>query len=125
MEILKIENTSDSPYVYFDAEKGVFEISGLLIPEDPAKFYQPVIKWSKEYIKSPNPQTVLNLRIEYINTSSSKILMQVLRLFEKLNIEDGNVTINWYYIDEDMYEAAHDFKSILKIPFKTIQVDDF
>jgi len=72
MKPLEIAKTSDSPYVLFNAETERFEIRGRLIPEDPKKFFQPIIEWSHEYIKNPNPQTEIDLSIDYINTSSSK-----------------------------------------------------
>ena len=122
MEPLEIARTSDSPYVRFDAEAEIFEIKGWLIPEDPQKFFQPVIEWSKEYIKNPNPKTEIDLNIEYINTSSSKSLMHILRVYERLNQIDNNVKINWYFSEEDMLEAAHDYMSVVKIPFEIRKV---
>ncbi len=43
----------------------------------------------------------------------------------KKNGEKG-VVINWYYEedDEDMLEAGEDYQSILKIPFKMIELEE-
>lgn len=125
MEPLFIKSTSDSPEVNFNPEDNNFEISGLLIPEDPASFYKPIIDWVNEYIKNPNPITSISLKIEYINTSSSKSLVQILRVFEKLNKTNDTVAIKWYWEDEDMLEAARDYQSVLKIPFEIIEVAEF
>jgi hypothetical protein len=36
----------------------------------------------------------------------------------------ADVVINWYYEedDEDMLEAGEDYESIIKVPFKMIQI---
>ncbi len=125
MKPLRIAKTNDSPLVNFNQEEKIFEISGVLIPEDPAKFYKPIIAWTNEYSKDPDPETNIVLKIEYINTSSSKSLIQVLRIFEKLNQADSNVHIQWFWEDEDMFEAGSDYKSVLQIPFEIIRVDHF
>ncbi len=66
--------------------------------------------------------------MEYFNTSSSKCILDVFKKLEnvfKKNNEEG-VTINWYYEedDEDMLEAGEDYQSILKIPFKMIELEE-
>jgi hypothetical protein len=125
MNKLKIEQTSDSPLVNLDTKKEYFEIKGRLIPEDPNKFFNPIIEWCENYIKDPNPQTTINLSIEYTNTSSSKALLQVLKIFEKLNMVDSSVSVNWFFVDEDMMETAQDYKSILKMPIRIKKVDKY
>lgn len=125
MKPLFINKTDDSPQINFNSEKGIFEIIGRLIPEDPVKFFQPAITWMEQYITQPNQETTLNLTIEYINTSSSKSLEKIFKILEDLNQNEGNVRVRWYFVDEDMLEAASDYESVINIPFEKININRY
>ena len=105
---------------------GVIEIKGRSIPENSIEFYKTIIDWIDEYSKSPQPNTVVNIQFEYFNTSSSKCILDVFKKFEMLKKNKADVVINWYYEedDEDMLEAGEDYESIIKVPFKMIQIVD-
>ena len=65
------------------------------------------------------------MQLEYFNTSSSKCILDVFKKLENLhNKSVAEVIINWYYEedDEDMLEAGEDYQSILKLPFKMVEV---
>ena len=65
------------------------------------------------------------MQLEYFNTSSSKCILDVFKKLENLhNKSVAEVVINWYYEedDEDMLEAGEDYQSILKLPFKMVEV---
>ena len=70
--------TADTPSVILDAERGIFEISQMSLPEDAVDFYSPMLAWLREYAQNPNPETVFNMKLEYFNTASSKQLIQIL-----------------------------------------------
>ena len=82
MEVIKIKGSDDTPNVILDAENGIFEISGRSLPEDVAAFYEPIIDWLDEYAESPNDKTVFDFKLEYFNTASSKLLLDVLLKLE-------------------------------------------
>jgi len=121
MEKINIEPTPVTPKVIFDAENGLVEISGRSIPENPIKFYTPLIEWLKKYIENPKEKTVVNMKIEYFNTSSSKLIFQILKLFEKTHSEVHNVLVKWYFKDEDMLETGEDYQMLIKVPFEIIE----
>ena len=125
MELLSIEGTPKTPTVTMNPNTGVIEIKGRSIPENSIEFYKTIIDWIDEYSKSPQPNTVVNIQFEYFNTSSSKCILDVFKKFEMLK-KDKAVVINWYYEedDEDMLEAGEDYESIIKVPFKMIQIVD-
>ena len=86
MEPLIKEATVDTPKVVMDAEKGIFLLAQMSLPEDAVDFYTPVIQWITEYAKNPNPETVFEMKLDYFNTASSKQLIQIL-LFLHLRIQ--------------------------------------
>jgi len=122
MEILHILATEDIPEIILDKEKEVFEISGRSLPEDINSFYQPVINWIQGYIRTPNPVTIFKFRFSYFNTASSKIILDILTMFEVMNEEGHNVVIRWYYQkdDEDMLEAGEEFAAMVDVPFELV-----
>lgn len=126
MEALLIEGTQKTPTVQFDPEKGVLEIKGRSIPENSIEFYKPLVDWLEEYSSSPSNKTIVNVHLEYFNTSSSKCILDVFKKLETLHKGNNDVQINWYYEedDEDMLEAGEDYESIIRVPFKMIEIVD-
>lgn len=125
MEKIQIDETPKTPGINFDASLGLIEIKGRSIPEDPNLFYDQLINWVSQYAKKPCQKTVVNLNLEYFNTSSSKRILELLKNLEPVNISTNDIIINWYYEsdDDDMLEAGETYESMLKIPFRKIAVD--
>ncbi|PKP36218.1 MAG: nuclear pore complex subunit [Bacteroidetes bacterium HGW-Bacteroidetes-15] len=126
MELINIEGTPKTPSVNMNPQTGVVEIKGRSIPENSIEFYKPIVDWLEEYASGPAEKTVVNVQLEYFNTSSSKCILDVFKKLEVLKKDQNDVIINWYYEedDEDMLEAGEDYESIIKVPFKMIQIVD-
>ncbi len=124
MEPISIEGTPRTPTVKFDSIQGLIEIKGRSNPEDPIVFYKPLIDWLEEYAKNPGDKTIVNLQLEYFNSSSSKCLLLVLKKLEAIYKAKHEVVINWYYEkgDEEILEAGEDYKFFTGIPFKMIEI---
>jgi len=124
MEPISIEGTPKTPSVKFNNDKGVLEIKGRSIPENSIEFYKPLVDWLEEYSKGPNKRTEVNVQLEYFNTSSSKCILDVFKKLEGISLGGYDIIVNWYYEedDEDMLEAGEDYESIIKIPFKMIEI---
>jgi hypothetical protein len=124
MEPIIIEGTPKTPSIKFDAKDGVFEIKGRSIPENSVEFYKPLNEWLDNYMQIPLDKTVVNIRLEYFNTSSSKCILDVFKRLEAIHRSKHDVEINWFYEedDEDMLEAGEDYDSIIKVPFKMIEI---
>ena len=116
MEILNLEGTADTPKIILDKENRIFEISGRSLPEDSAEFYKPVIDWIARYAQQPNAATEFVFKLEYFNTSSSKLILDILSALEEIE----GMKIRWCYPedDEDMEEAGKEFSELVEIPFE-------
>jgi hypothetical protein len=116
MKAIEIKGTDDTPTILLDKEAGTFELSGRSLPEDAAEFYHPVLQWLTEYAASPNPSTDLTIKLEYFNTASSKLLLDVLGKVESVQ----GVKVTWYYFsgDDDMQEAGEEFAELIEVPFE-------
>ncbi len=128
METLTILGTPKTPTVEMNVDSGIIEIKGRSIPENSIDFYRPIVEWIDQYANSAAPETKVNIQLEYFNTSSSKCILDVFKKLEQVFKKNGDkgVVINWFYEedDEDMLEAGEDYQSILKIPFKMIELED-
>ena len=102
-------------YGEIEALKGV----SFSIPENSIEFYKPLIEWISNYSENPKENTLVNIQLEYFNTSSSKCLMDLLKRVEQSAAE---ATVLWYYEedDEDMLEAGEDYDAIIDMPFRLI-----
>jgi len=120
MDVIKIKGTDDTPNVILDAQNNIIEFSGRSLPEDVATFYAPIIEWIIQYAKTPNPKTNVVFKLEYFNTASSKMILDIFLKFEEINKDGHDVMISWYYQedDEDMEEACDEYADIVEIPFQ-------
>jgi len=116
MKIINIPPTDETPHVTLDKDKGLFQISGRSLPEDAAHYYNPILEWLDGYAKAPNPSTDFVVKLEYFNTASSKILLDVFTKLQGVN----NCKIKWFYDkgDEDMEEAGKEFAELVEVPFE-------
>jgi hypothetical protein len=125
MEPISIAGTPKTPTVQFDGGSGKVEIKGRSIPENSIEFYKPLVDWLEAYLSNPAELTEVNIQLEYFNTSSSKCILDVFKKLEAIYKSGNEVVINWYYEedDEDMLEAGEDYQSIIKIPFKMVEIE--
>jgi hypothetical protein len=126
MEPLLIESTPKTPSIKYLADEGVLEIKGRSIPENSIEFYKPLVDWLENYAREPQKKTLVNIQLEYFNTSSSKCILDVFKKLEAIHKSKHEIVINWYYEedDEDMLEAGEDYESIIRVPFKMIEIVD-
>ncbi|MEX1002821.1 MAG: DUF1987 domain-containing protein [Crocinitomicaceae bacterium] len=126
MENLTLEGSAKTPTVSFDSQNGVLELKGRSIPENSIEFYKPLNDWIDAYAASPQPNTIVDVKLEYFNTSSSKCILDLFKQLEKLNAGNTEVKVNWYFEedDEDMEEAGEDYQAIIDLPFKMIEVEE-
>lgn len=127
MENLKIEGTTKTPSVEFDSSTAVMTIKGRSIPENSIDFYKPIVDWIDAYAASPGDKTVLNMQLEYFNTSSSKCILDVFKKLENIKKTGKDVQVHWHYEedDEDMLEAGEDYDAIIDIDFEMVKVVEF
>jgi hypothetical protein len=123
MDNLIINETKTTPRIEFLAETGTLTLSGESYPESAMQFYEPVTAWLKEFFASATAENVvMNVKLSYFNTSSSKCLLDLLSLLEAEHRKKRSVTVNWHYRknDEDMEESGEEFAEDLDMPFKLI-----
>jgi hypothetical protein len=122
LEKLEIKAGLDTPKIDFDPITGDLHIEGKSFPPNVAEFYKPVLEWLEKYLQQPAAETKLHLKLEYFNTASSKIIMDMLYKLEEFSKKGGKVKVIWYYPedDEDMQETGIEYSELLDIPFELV-----
>lgn len=123
MNNLIIEPTKKTPSVRLIPKEGIFELRGNSIHEDTGEFYRPIMSKLEEYFSSPPPLTVVKIFLTYYNSSSSKWILNLFRLFEKYSKQGHEIQIQWFYEadDEEVREDGIDYGNLLDIPIKMHQ----
>lgn len=122
MQAIKIKGSDDTPNVILDKDNEIFEISGRSLPEDVAAFYEPILEWLDGYAEDPVAKTVFNFKLEYFNTASSKLLLDVLLKLEDMYDDGKEILVRWHFPDddEDMEEAGEEYADIVEVPFEQV-----
>ena len=117
-----ISATDETPGVTLDASSNKFEFTGKSLPEDVTSFYNPILDWFDNYSLQPNPETTVTFKLDYFNTASSKLILDILMKLEEVMEEGKSVKVDWYFRqdDEDMEEAGEEYADIVEIPFEQI-----
>jgi hypothetical protein len=120
----KSDPSKRTPWIIM--EPGRIFIMGRSIPENPGNFYRPVHAWVSEYSRSHIEKSKIDLGFEYINTSSTKWIFNILKELSEIHEVTENVRVTWYYEqgDEDMCELGFILRSLIDCPFILVEVDE-
>jgi hypothetical protein len=120
----KSDPSKRTPWISMDP--GRIFIMGRSIPENPGDFYRPVYAWISEYAASHSEPSRIDLGFEYINTSSTKWIFNILKELSEMEDVTENVKVTWYYEtgDEDMRELGFILRSLINCPFVFVEVKE-
>lgn len=119
---LHIEPTGTTPFCQLDFTRGVLDFKGRSSPCASREFYHPIIENIENAFETGSDTLTANFRFEYFNTSSSKCLFDLLKRLAKHKSKGAEVTINWFYDeeDDDMKETGEDYEDLLGVNFNYI-----
>lgn len=122
MQETRIIPTKNSPEIIMNPE-GFIKIRGRSIHENVNLFFLPVSTWITEYIENPAEVTCVEIKLEYFNSASAKVFVQLLQKLTYVHLKHKKLVLNWYYEDgdDDILERGEYFASILDIPFNFIK----
>ena len=115
---LYIKNNYKLPDFRFDPQTGELKIIKRSIPENAYDTFAPAIKWIEEYLENPQKETKLIIDLDYLNSATIKVLTYIINLLNKA--DNTNLTVLWYYSDEDTEDICLDVKTITKADIKVI-----
>ncbi len=123
MKELKIPPTKNSPEILL-SPKGLIKITGRSIHENVDEFFSSVENWVSEYINEPADVTCVDMYLEYFNSASAKVFINLLDKIKRVTLKNKKYVVNWYYEegDEDILERGEYFSSFLDIPFNFFKI---
>lgn len=123
MKDLLISATDCTPEVYFDSQTAILRIEGESYPENVTHFYKPLHDWLREVL-AKDPALKVHFFLTYLNTSSSKSILDILDVLEDYHHRGGSIEVVWRYQEgiEVMMETGEEFGEGLKLPFRLEEV---
>lgn len=121
MNPLVIPPTDTTPAVNYDPATGIVRFSGESYPENVSAFYEPVLAWIREAVASQAPLKVVMV-FGYLNTSSTKAILDLLLLLEDYHRAGGKAEVEWHFNPEIevMQEAGEEFGEDLTLPYRMV-----
>lgn len=125
MDDLIIEATSFTPDIHFNAKNNELMLKGRSHPENALEFYEPINKWLNEYLINANDPINMTVKLEYFNSPSSKVLVEILKKLFILKSKGIEVVVNWICekSDEDMKDVILAMSELTEMPINIQLVD--
>lgn len=112
--MIQITSTNCTPRVYLNSNAGELIIMGKSYPENAEMFYRPIMD---VLLKDPAKRFSLTMGFEYLNTSSSKFIFDILKKMKKNN---QVIKFSWVFEedDEDMEDLGNILKEEMDLPME-------
>jgi len=127
MERLEIEQSKSTPFVRFDPGSGMLEIGGESYPENSHEFFSPVIEWIEQYLSEEEKSLSFIVTLTYMNTSSTKYMIDILDRLEQAHDKGREISIEWYCDGDNEREmdTVEELREDFEMPFevKTREVE--
>lgn len=111
------EELKNCPGMIYNPDDNLLEIAGRSIPENPELIFRKLDEWITSHFEK-NPSLMVNVRLEYINSGSSKYLYEVLKKLTVYSVSGKAVKIKWLYEEDDeaMLELGEHYRDTAGIP---------
>ena len=122
MDDLTITGTISSPSVRLDASRGIMELTGESYPQNAFDFFGPILDWARQFLRERLEPLTLSLHLSYLNTSSTKCVIDLLDLLENAYKIGRAARVVWYCDrdNERAREAAEEFREDVSLPFEIV-----
>lgn len=111
MKKLEVAKTISTPHMLIDAENNYLMLSGESFPENIINFYEPLLTWLESYLKTDFPSFTFDCYLVYFNSSTSKLLMNILGAMNDAAALGKTVIVNWHSSKENdvIIECGEEF----------------
>jgi len=119
MDNLYVAPTPSSPEVDFNFEQHRLSLRGESYPENAAAFYGELLKQMRSYLAGCTQQRiVMNIALAYFNSSSTKMLFNLIEALDEAVSAGNEVVLNWFHDEED--DTILEFGEELSTDFPSI-----
>lgn len=122
MENLIIPQTKQTPQIEFITSDNYLRISGESYPENAMEVFQPLIERMELFFGQESRNLSVELRVEYQNTSSSKMMYEIINRLSNYHEAGHKVKLAWYYPDGDidLQENCEMFLEDVSFPYEIV-----
>lgn len=126
MENYIIPATKYTPRIEFNYDESILRIEGDSYPENAMDVFQPLILKLEDYFCDSMQSLRIDLMIDYLNTSSSKMMTDIICRLQGYHIAGHGIQLNWYYPagDIDLRETCELFLEDVAFTYSIIETFD-
>lgn len=125
MKYYKIDRTHNTPHIYLDLDKAIFEIKGPSYSENISALYTPIAEWVEKSVPKLEKDLNCELYFDVLNSVAHKKIFQILISLTRPGLTEKKITINWYFDedDEDIMEMGEDLIDLVDVQINLIPVN--
>lgn len=122
MNDLNIPATSNTPGIEAQWAAGRLALTGDSYPENSFDFFSPLIDWLEAYLRQEARPLNCEIGLAYLNTSSVRVMMDLLDMLEEAHGKGRQVGLTWFYEagNERVAGLAEEFREDCTFPFAVI-----
>ncbi len=113
---LEKEKTGSTPHIIVDEEKKYMRFLGDSFPRNVSEYYEDITGWLDDYLKSNFGTFTFDCELQYFNSSTAKLLLNMLMDMDEASAGDNKVTVNWITTQENdmIIECGEDFSDEMR-----------
>lgn len=124
MDSILIVATEETPAIVLNKSLKQISIKGRCFPEHVTKFFASTVNWIEDYCKDPNPESIVEMEISYMNSASNKMIFDIVKMFEKIQ-SPNTVVIKWYCEDDgETDERGEEIRDLINVPVELIYLEE-
>lgn len=122
MNPLELPQTRTTPAVRFSPETGEIALKGESYPENSFTFFEPILAWIDAWLAEPRAAIRISIDMPYMNSSSTKCMLDLLDRFEDAWRRGQPVQLHWYYDPDNgrALDLAEEFREEITFPFEAV-----
>ena len=117
------EELKNCPGIIYYPDTNILELVGRSIPENPELIFNRLDTWITSHFEKHEGLDV-NIKLEYINSGSSKYLYEVLKRLTGFGQSGKLVKMRWLYEEDDeaMLELGEHYRNTAGLPIELIMI---
>ena len=126
MEDLIIIATKHTPQIELIIAENKLSISGQSWPENAMITFQPLMDKLESYFAEPNKTLKIAINLDFINTCSTKMLINIFSQFQQWYEQDHKIELTWYYQtgDDDYKDNGEMLLEDASFPYTIVELKE-
>lgn len=126
MDKYEVEATTNTPYILLDPKTASLLMEGVSWPENAMDVFNPLFEKLDEYLEKGTQELRVDIKLEYHNTSSQKMMRELISRLQQAQKAGHKITLNLYYLDgdTDMMEDWEDLMFDLDMEYQILEQSD-